>query len=145
MNAKALFTAVLLFITCFVNAQQFGAFPPSTHWRQIQTDTARIIYEGATTSQAQNIAAIIHQANRINATSLGNNVRRINIEEAKGWRGLFYFGLFNVVLVAINNYIYHFAGSLYWLPLVQKITFLSFLVWVCCVTIRLYRLQKGEA
>ena len=79
MNAKALFTAVLLFITCFVNAQQFGAFPPSTHWRQIQTDTARIIYEGATTSQAQNIAAIIHQANRINATSLGNNVRRINI------------------------------------------------------------------
>ena len=45
----------------------------------------------------------------------------------KGWRGLFYFGLFNVVLVAINNYIYHFAGSLYWLPLVQKITFLSFL------------------
>lgn len=79
MNGKLLLTGFFLFLTLVLNAQQFGGFPPSTKWRQIKSDTARIIFEGPVDSQAQNIAAIIHQANRINPTSLGDKVRRINV------------------------------------------------------------------
>ncbi|MDQ6609821.1 MAG: hypothetical protein M3Y85_08375 [Bacteroidota bacterium] len=57
----------------------------------------------------------------------------------KRWHLLFLFGIFNFLLIAINNYIYHMSGSLYYLPLVQKITFLSCLLWVCFVDVKLYR------
>lgn len=56
----------------------------------------------------------------------------------KKWKLLFGAGIFNLLLVALNNYIYY-RTSLYYLPLVQKFTFLSFLVWVCAVTVKLYR------
>lgn len=79
MNGKQLLTGFLFFCTTLTKAQQFGAFPPSTKWKQIKTDTARIIFEKPVDSQAQNIAAIIHQANRINPAPLGNKVRRINV------------------------------------------------------------------
>lgn len=54
------------------------------------------------------------------------------------WYRLLFLGLANVVLVALNNYVYY-ATSLYWLPLLQKFTFASVLVWVCCVSFKLYR------
>ena len=79
MNGKLILTGFFLFSTVMLKAQQFGGFPPSTKWRQIKSDTARIIFEGAVDSQAQKIAAIIHQANRINPNPLGNKVRRINV------------------------------------------------------------------
>lgn len=60
----------------------------------------------------------------------------------EGWYGLFSFGVFNLALVALNNYIYY-TTSLYYLPLVQKFTFASFLLWVCLVTIKLYRRPQG--
>ena len=53
------------------------------------------------------------------------------------WYKLFVFGLFNIMLVALNNYLYHSKQMMY-LPVVQKITFLSFLVWVCLITFNLY-------
>ena len=56
-----------------------NGFPPSTKWTQIKTDTARIIFEGPVAAQAQNVAAIIHNANRINPNPLGDKIRRINI------------------------------------------------------------------
>lgn len=59
-----------------------------------------------------------------------------------GWYFLASFGLFNLLLIALNNYIYY-CTSLYWLPLVQKFTFLSFLLWVCFVTLKIYRQQRG--
>lgn len=61
----------------------------------------------------------------------------------KRWQGLFWFGIFNLFLVAVNNYIYY-RTSLFYLPAVQKFTFLCFLLWVCAVTIKLYR-QQGKA
>ncbi len=79
MNGKAFLTIVFFSILATARAQQFGAFPPSTKWRQIKTDTARIIFEGAVDSEAQNVAAIIHKANRINVNPLGDKVRRISI------------------------------------------------------------------
>lgn len=79
MNGKLYLTGIFLLISIASLSQQFGAFPPSTKWQQIKTDTARIIFEQPVDSQAQNIAAIIHKANRNNPNPLGNKVRRINV------------------------------------------------------------------
>ena len=35
---------LLLFLTIRLPAQQFGGNPPSLKWRQINTDTARVIF-----------------------------------------------------------------------------------------------------
>jgi hypothetical protein len=54
------------------------------------------------------------------------------------WYGLFAFGLVNIFLVGLNNYLYHTEGMLIFLPVVQKISFLSFLVWICLMDLKLY-------
>ena len=58
------------------------------------------------------------------------------------WKSLFVFGLFNILLIGLNNYFYHISGNLTYLPIVQKISFLSFLVWICCIEVKLYQRVK---
>jgi Tol biopolymer transport system component len=79
MNGR-LFLA-LAFVLFFgkLAAQQFGAFPPSTPWQQIDTDTARIIFTKKVDPQAQRIAAIIHRMARQDKNSLGGQVRKIHV------------------------------------------------------------------
>lgn len=62
------------------------------------------------------------------------------------WRRLFYFGLFNILMVALNNYVYYNKDLIVYLPLVQKITFAAFLLWICCIDVNLYHYQavKGK-
>jgi len=60
----------------------------------------------------------------------------------KKWLGLFYFGLFNLLLVGLNNLLYYTIGLNAQLPLVQKITFLFFLVWFCCITIQVFIMSE---
>ena len=71
--------ALLLVIPSFLCAQQFGGFPPSTHWRQINTDTARIIFTPGAEWQAQRIATLIHKAAADTPFALGNQLHKINI------------------------------------------------------------------
>jgi hypothetical protein len=52
------------------------------------------------------------------------------------WSKLFAFGIFNLLLVALNNYLYYIISDLTYLPIVQKLTFLSFLFWICCIEIK---------
>jgi len=54
------------------------------------------------------------------------------------WNWLFAFGLFNLLLVALNNYLYH-SNEMMYLPVVQKFSFLSFLGWFCCISMNLYQ------
>ena len=54
------------------------------------------------------------------------------------WYWLFAFGLFNIFLVGLNNYLYHTKGMMIYLPVVQKISFISFLIWICLININLY-------
>lgn len=54
------------------------------------------------------------------------------------WQALFAFGLMNILQVAINNYVYYTSGLIVYLPLVQKISFASFLIWMCCICTKLY-------
>ena len=54
------------------------------------------------------------------------------------WNWLFAFGIFNIILVGLNNYLYYTKGMMIYLPVVQKISFLSFLVWTCFINISIY-------
>jgi len=60
------------------------------------------------------------------------------------WRKLFWLGIFNLTLVALNNILYYGNGLLIYLPVVQKITFLFFLLWICLIDINLYRRQNTK-
>ncbi len=55
------------------------------------------------------------------------------------WKKLFWFGIGNVFLIAVNNIFYYDEKLITYLPIVQKITFLLFLIWFCGVQINLYR------
>lgn len=57
------------------------------------------------------------------------------------WNGLFRLGIFNTGLVLVNNILYYGNGLRTYLPVVQKITFICFLFWICCISYQLYRLQ----
>jgi hypothetical protein len=67
----------------------------------------------------------------------------IGLYRAK-WYGLFLFGIVNMLLVGLNNYFYHAPGAIQYLPLVQKITFAAFLVWICCIDITIYFLGRRQ-
>ncbi|MFD0749177.1 hypothetical protein ACFQZS_03425 [Mucilaginibacter calamicampi] len=58
------------------------------------------------------------------------------------WRKLFTMGIFNVILIALNNILYYGDDLKMYLPTVQKITFLSFLLWIGLITVGLYRSKK---
>lgn len=57
------------------------------------------------------------------------------------WTKLFWLGILNLALIALNNILYYGDGLKLYLPVVQKITFLIFLLWICLITINLYRRQ----
>jgi hypothetical protein len=59
-----------------------------------------------------------------------------------GWKMLYYFGLLNLILVGVNNVLYYNKELILYLPLVQKITFASFLIWICCINIKIFYLRK---
>jgi hypothetical protein len=58
------------------------------------------------------------------------------------WYKLFTFGLLNILIVGLNNYVYYTKGLIIYLPVIQKISFAIFLIWICSITIQLY---KNEA
>lgn len=69
----------LLFSFYFSSAQQFSGFPPSTRWKQINTDTVRIVFESASVKEAQRIATIIHKMAAGQQNTLGSALRKVNI------------------------------------------------------------------
>ena len=71
-----LFTGLL---PLFLYAQQFGGNPPAVKWRQIQSDTARIIYPAGLDSTAGRVAALVHYLAASRPFSLGRQQQKINI------------------------------------------------------------------
>ncbi len=63
----------------------------------------------------------------------------------KKWTGLFRFGLCNILLVVLNNLCYYNKAWIVYLPVIQKISFATFLIWICCINIHLYNEQKKTA
>ena len=78
MVRKLLITLFFIQSIVWCGAQQFGAFPRSFRWRQINTDTARIIYTPQARAEAQRIAAILHTM-ADTAQQLGNRQGKINV------------------------------------------------------------------
>ena len=76
---KASIAACLLLVVGCSKAQVFGGNPPSIHWKQINTDTARIIFPEGIDSTAERVSNIVHWLAKNNPAPLGNKVRKINI------------------------------------------------------------------
>lgn len=55
-----------------------------------------------------------------------------------GWKVLFYFGILNILLVIGNNVLYYDKNLIIYLPLIQKITFATFLIWVCSICFKIF-------
>lgn len=68
-----------LLIIHYSYSQIFSGNPPSLKWRQIKTDTARIIFPVGLDSEAQRIASVVHWLAANKPLSLGNELHRINI------------------------------------------------------------------
>ena len=76
---RTLFFAFLLFTFEFSNAQQFGGNPSSVKWKQINTDTVRIIFPRGLEKKAQRVTAIIHTLQKEQSQTIGDAIRKVNI------------------------------------------------------------------
>jgi hypothetical protein len=59
--------------------------------------------------------------------------------------GFFGWGILCLLLCFINNYVYYTKDFFYYLPVIQKISFVVFLYWFTSLTLTLYRKQKAAA
>ncbi len=76
--------SLVLFCFCYctmlrLHAQQFGGIPPSIHWKQINTDTARIIFPSGMEWTAEQVAAIVGRLNASTLPTIGSRHRKIDI------------------------------------------------------------------
>jgi hypothetical protein len=68
-----------IFLSPMVPAQQFGGNPASIKWRQINTDTVRVIFPRGFDAKALRIASVVHYLQKNYATTIGGNIRKVNI------------------------------------------------------------------
>lgn len=54
----------------------------------------------------------------------------------QNYSSLFWMGIINIVLIAVNNVLYYSSGWIHFLPLTQKITFALFIIWMCAIAIK---------
>ncbi|MBL7767014.1 MAG: hypothetical protein JNJ58_13010 [Chitinophagaceae bacterium] len=62
----------------------------------------------------------------------------ISLYKAK-YYSLLLFGLLNLFLVLVNTIVYYNQSLIIYLPVIQKFSFASFLVWICYMNIILFR------
>lgn len=56
---------------------------------------------------------------------------------------LFSIGIICLLLCALNNYVYYNQAYLHHLPVIQKISFLVFLIWFILLSLQLYKAKKN--
>lgn len=76
---RLFFACALILLPAALSAQVFGGNPSSVKWKQISTDTARIIFPAGLDSQARRIASIVHYLQKEKPVSLGDKHKKINI------------------------------------------------------------------
>lgn len=60
------------------------------------------------------------------------------------WYGLVIFGSINLGLLFLNNYVYHIKTLIVYLPMIQKITFISYLIWICIIDIKFFDYRQKK-
>ncbi len=63
----------------FLQAQQFGGNPSSIHWKQLNTDTIRIVFPQGLETKANRIATVVHALQKNFGHTIGDSIRKINI------------------------------------------------------------------
>lgn len=79
MLYKKLFFFLLMAGSLMASAQNFGGFPSSTKWKQIDTDTARIIFTEGAQNQAARVATLVHRMAEDTGATLGSRMKKINM------------------------------------------------------------------
>ncbi len=78
-----LYGLVLACFACLTSgvayAQEFGGNPPGLGWRQINTDTARIVFPESVGDAAERVASLIHELQQKHSADIGPKLRKINI------------------------------------------------------------------
>jgi hypothetical protein len=74
-----IFLLALIHINCTSLAQEFGGNPMSVKWRQIDTDTLRVIYPVGLEKQAQRVANTIHYLSKNTRRSVGEKQKKLNV------------------------------------------------------------------
>jgi hypothetical protein len=69
----------LLFLFSFVNAQQFGGEPASVKWKQVNTDTLRVIFPTGFDSVAKRIATITSTEQQQFNGTIGNSLHKVSV------------------------------------------------------------------
>jgi hypothetical protein len=69
----------LLFVAIAAAGQEFGGNPASIRWKQIDTDTVRVIFPEGFDAKAQRVAAITHELQRNYGSTIGDKFRKVNI------------------------------------------------------------------
>lgn len=68
------------FLCFFISAaQRFGGTPSSIKWKQISTDTVRVIFPKGMDSVAQHIASVVLELQKNYGGTIGNKVKKVSI------------------------------------------------------------------
>ncbi len=54
------------------------------------------------------------------------------------WFGLMLLGSLNLLLLLMNGYVYQVKTLIYYLPMLQKISFGTYLIWICILDLKFY-------
>lgn len=76
---KGFLLVTLLLAAHTTFAQRFGGTPPGVKWRQLGSDTARIIFPEGEEANAQRVATIVHNQAARKPMALGSKIRTIDI------------------------------------------------------------------
>ena len=79
MEKKRILLLLALAFSIIAHAQQFGGNPPSLQWKQINTDTARIIFPTGIEKQALEVSSLIHKLASTTVKTIGDRTTKINI------------------------------------------------------------------
>ena len=63
----------------YAGAQRFGGTPSSVKWKQINTDTVRVVFPAGLDSLAQRIALVTHDLQKNYSNTIGNKIRKVSI------------------------------------------------------------------
>jgi hypothetical protein len=76
---KFLFVSFIILTGLSAFAQRFAGHPPGTRWKQINTDTVRVIFPSGFERQAADVVATAHALGYRTQGSIGNKLRKISI------------------------------------------------------------------